>query len=415
MRALLFDPFAGISGDMTIAALLDLGLSEQWLRAFVRDLGIGDIAIDIERVRRRGIAAPHVRFRYPPEPTHRHLRHVLEIIERAHTSARAQELARQAFTRIAEAEARVHGTTIDKVHFHEVGATDAILDVLCVMAAVTELGFDTFVTRPIAVGSGWIDIEHGHYPVPAPATLGILHGLPLTGHQLVGECTTPTGAALVATLTGGAAPPPDFRVLRHGFGAGARDPEDRPNVLRLAEIELADDDVTRRAAPRDGTLWLIQADVDDLSPEYAAAAQRAVLDAGALDAVLVHLTMKKGRPGVRLEALVEEAGLAAVESMLFRATSTIGIRRWPVQRSTLERVTVERAWRGQVIRFKRVELPDGSTREKPEFDDVVRAAAALGMTPLEARTALDEPGATADAQADNNPRAAGYSTSPTQA
>src|SRR5688572_11280179 len=198
MRALLFDPFAGISGDMTLAALLDLGLSDEWLRAFVRDLGIGDITVDIERVKRRGIAAPHIRFTYPPEKAHRHLRHVVDIIDRAHMDERAKTLAKHAFTRIAEAEARVHGTTIEKVHFHEVGATDAILDIVCVMAAVAELGFTTCFTRPIAVGSGWIDIEHGRYPVPAPATLGILHGLPLTGHDLRGECTTPTGAAIVA-------------------------------------------------------------------------------------------------------------------------------------------------------------------------------------------------------------------------
>lgn len=384
MRALLFDPFAGISGDMTIAALLDLGLSEQWLRDFVHGLGVGDVDVTVERVKRRGIAAPYIRFRYPTEKAHRHLRHIVEIIDNTQTDARTRERARQAFTLIAGAEARVHGTTVEKVHFHEVGATDAILDVMCVMGGVAELGFDSFVTRPVAVGSGWVDIEHGRYPVPAPATLGILHGLPLTGHELAGECTTPTGAAILATLTGGRTAPPQFRVDRHGFGAGSRDPDDRPNVLRLAEIDVPGD--------ADASLWLIQADIDDMPAEYAAAAQQALLQAGAADAVLLPLTMKKGRPGLRLEVLADTPLLDAVERTLFRTTTTIGVRRWPVQRTVLDREVVQREWRGQPVRFKRVLLPDGSTREKPEYDDVVRAAEALGLTPYEVRTGLGEAG-----------------------
>jgi pyridinium-3,5-bisthiocarboxylic acid mononucleotide nickel chelatase len=388
LRVLIFDPFAGISGDMTIAALLDLGLDEAWLRAFVAELGIGDVELRIERVVRRGIAAPHVRFAYPPEKAHRHLRHVLEIIDRSKAPPGAKERAADAFRRIAEAEARVHGTTIEKVHFHEVGATDAILDVLCIMAGVAELGFDECRTRPVAVGSGWIDIEHGHYPVPAPATLGILRGLTVTGTELMGECTTPTGAAILATLTGGRGAPAEFAPGRIGFGAGTRDFEDRPNVLRLIEATTA---------AGTGTLWLLQADLDDLPPEYAAAAQDHLLRAGALDAVLLPTSMKKGRPGVRMEVLVPAGRLHAVEEALFLATSTIGVRRWPVERSTLPRESHEVQWRGQRVRMKSVTLPDGSTRRKPEFDDVAAAAAALGISAWEVRTALqrddrDDPG-----------------------
>jgi pyridinium-3,5-bisthiocarboxylic acid mononucleotide nickel chelatase len=381
LRALIFDPFAGISGDMTIAALLDLGLDEQWLKQFIAGLGIAGVELRVERVMRRGIAAPHIRFEYPPEKAHRHLRHVLEIIDRCNAPAAAKERAADAFRRIAEAEARVHGTTVEKVHFHEVGATDAILDILCVMAGVAELGFDECRTRPVAVGSGWIDIEHGRYPVPAPATLGILKGMPVTGTELQGECTTPTGAAILATLTQGRGAPAGFVAGRVGFGAGSADFADRPNVLRLIEATVPGEP---------DTLWLLQADVDDMSPEYAAAAQDALLRGGALDAVLVPLSMKKGRPGTRLEVLAAAARLHDIEQLLFRTTSTIGVRRWPVQRSTLERETVERDWRGHRIRWKRVLLPDGSSREKPEFDDVAAAAAALGLTPYEVRIALGD-------------------------
>ncbi|CAN5848844.1 nickel pincer cofactor biosynthesis protein LarC [soil metagenome] len=389
MRVLIFDPFAGISGDMTVAALLDLGLDEAWLHDFVAGLGLGSVSVAVERVTRRGIAAPHITFRYPPEKAHRHLRHVVEIIDRSRAPQPARDLAMAAFRRIAEAEARVHGTSVEKVHFHEVGATDAILDVLCVMAGVCHLGYEEFRTRPVSVGSGWIDIEHGRYPVPAPATLRILEGLTITGMELQGECTTPTGAALLATLTEGKPAPVEFVTGRTGFGAGTRDPADRPNVLRLIEATVP--------ASETASLWLVQADVDDLPPEYAAAAQEQLMASGAADVVLAQVSMKKGRPGLRIEVLTPADRLAEVEKALFLATSTIGLRRWPVQRSVLPRQTVEQSWRGQPIRWKRVTLPDGSRRDKPEYDDVVSAARALGLTPYQVRAEL---GVGADADGD---------------
>jgi pyridinium-3,5-bisthiocarboxylic acid mononucleotide nickel chelatase len=390
---LIFDPFAGISGDMSLAALLDLGLDEGWLHEFVGGLGLGAVGVAIERVNRRGIAAPRIAFTCPQETRHRHLRHVIEIIERSSAPERAQQLATEAFRRIALAEARIHGSTVEQVHFHEVGALDAILDVLCMMAGVCKLGFEEFRTRPVAVGSGWIDIEHGRYPVPAPATLRILEGLTLTGTELAGECTTPTGAAILATLTGGQPPPAEFVAGRTGFGAGTRDPEDRPNVLRVIEATAS--------AAGAASLWLVQADLDDLPPEYAAAAQELLLASGALDVIIAPVSMKKGRPGLRIEILTAPERLHEVEQTLFLATSTIGLRRWPVQRSVLPRQIEERVWRGQKIRWKRVQLPDGSIREKPEYDDVLSAARALGLTPYRVREALE-----VAADAGHNPRPA---------
>jgi pyridinium-3,5-bisthiocarboxylic acid mononucleotide nickel chelatase len=390
---LIFDPFAGISGDMSLAALLDLGLDEDWLHEFVGGLGLGAVGVAVERVNRRGIAAPRIVFTCPQETRHRHLRHVIEIIERSSAPERAQQLATEAFRRIAVAEARIHGTSVEQVHFHEVGALDAMLDVLCMMAGVCKLGFEEFRTRPVAVGSGWIDIEHGRYPVPAPATLRILEGLTLTGTELAGECTTPTGAAILATLTGGQPPPAEFVAGRTGFGAGTRDPEDRPNVLRVIEATAS--------AAGAASLWLVQADLDDLPPEYAAAAQELLLASGALDVIIAPVSMKKGRPGLRIEILTAPERLHEVEQTLFLATSTIGLRRWPVQRSVLPRQTEERVWRGQKIRWKRVQLPDGSTREKPEYDDVLSAARALGLTPYRVREALE-----VVADAGHNPRPA---------
>lgn len=380
MKALIFDPFAGISGDMTLAALLDLGIDADWLRAFVRDLGLGDISVKVGKVQRAGIACTKVDFELPDEHAHRHLKHVVEIIDRSNTSELTKLRAKLAFTKLAEAEAKVHGSSVEKVHFHEVGALDAILDVLCSMAAIEQLGFDEFFTRPVAVGHGFVDIAHGRFPIPAPATLNLLSGIPTTGLDIEGECTTPTGAAILSALTGGNSAPSTFITKRTGFGAGTRDPKERPNALRLIEAEI---ESTAE------TLYVVQCDIDDLTPEYAAAAQNALLLAGALDAVLVNVAMKKGRPAIRVEALVAPDQLQAVLETLFASTTTIGARYWPVRRMALVRGEDVVEWKGQSIRRKQVTLPDGSQRWKPEYDDIAKAAEVLGQTPLSVRQAVD--------------------------
>ena len=380
MRALIFDPFAGISGDMILGALIDLGLEPAWLEGFVGSLGFEGVGVVVERANRRGIDCGRVRFDLPHEHAHRHLRHIVEIVDRTAVPETVKARAIAAFTRLAEAEAGVHGTTVEKVHFHEVGALDAILDVLCAMAAIEHLGFEAFFTRPVALGSGWIEIEHGKFPVPAPATLKLLEGIPVADSGLKGECTTPTGAAILATLTGGQRPPEEVVVRRSGFGAGTRDPESHPNCLRLVACDVV--------AGTEGVIQVL-ADLDDLSPEYLPSAQAAMMAAGALDTAVLSIGMKKGRPGFRLEALVRETGLDAVLEALFRTTSTIGVRHWNVQRTVLERREENVQWRGQDVRLKRVELPGGESRTKPEFDDVERAADAVGLSPYEVRLAID--------------------------
>lgn len=378
-RALIIDPFAGISGDMFLGALVDLGLSPDWLRDFAGSLGLpGEVVV--ERADRSGISCGRVRFELPHEHAHRHLKDVLEIVERSGAPAEVRETAGRAFHRLAEAEAEVHGVTVERVHFHEVGALDSILDVLCGVAGVRELGFETCFTRPIAVGTGTVRIAHGTFPLPAPATAKLLAGLPVRETGYAEECTTPTGAALVATLTEGRRAPDEVVYGRSGFGAGTRDPEGRPNALRLIECSVPD---------RSSSVVAVQADLDDMAPEYVAAARDALVEAGALDVALLSVDMKKGRPGVRLEALAPESSLTGVLDALFLHTSTIGARHWRVQRAVLEREEETVEWRGQRIRRKRVRLPDGTSRSKPEFDDVVAAARALGLPPQEVRARLD--------------------------
>lgn len=384
VRGLIFDPFAGISGDMVLGALLDAGLESEWLIDFVRSLGLGDVAVETGRVDRRGISCGRVEFRLPHEHAHRHLPDVLRIVERSGASPSVKARAADVFQTLAEAEARVHGVSIDRVHFHEVGALDAILDVLCAVAGIEELGIERCYARPVAVGSGSVDIQHGRYPLPAPATLNLLAGFAVreTGHPE--ECTTPTGAALLAVLTERRPPPAEYTVVRSAYGAGTRDPADRPNCLRIILCDGVPDG--------DARLYMVQADIDDMSPEYLASAQDALFAAGALDVVVSAITMKKARPGMRLEALVGAAHREAVLTTLFQATSTIGARLWPVERPALQRSEEVVEWRGHRVRRKRVLLPDGTERSKPEYEDVLRAAQALGLAPFQVRMALESEG-----------------------
>lgn len=375
MRALIFDPFAGISGDMTLGALVDLGLDGGWLVALVEHWRLEGVTLRVERTKRAGIAASRALVTTPEAEPHRTLEEVLGVVAALPVPARARERATAAFRAVAEAEARVHGSDAGRVHFHEVGALDAIVDIAGTMAAVEELGLEQFFTRPVPVGTGETRMAHGILPLPAPATAELLRGMALRETGVNAECTTPTGAAILRVLTGGAPPPTEaVTLLRTGYGAGTRDPSDRPNVLRVLEVELE---------RFEQDLFLVQADLDDHDPEYLPAVREAVAEAGALDVVTLPVDMKKGRIGIRIEALVPEAAVGAVTRELFLGTSTIGVRCWPVRRERLERDVTEIEWEGQRIRVKRSRLPDGRVRCKPEFEDVLSAARALGSRPLD--------------------------------
>lgn len=385
MRGLIIDPFAGISGDMLLGALVDLGLAPDRLRTLAASLDLG-VEVEAGRTERSGIACSRVVVRAPEETAHRHLADVLEVVERADVPAAVRARAEAVFRRLAEAEAAVHGVTVDAVHFHEVGAVDAIVDVLGAVVGVHELGYEACFARPVAVGTGTVTMAHGEYPLPAPATARLLDGLEVRHTPYTEECTTPTGAALLAELTGGTRPPGDLVYGRTGFGAGSRDPGGRPNCLRLIECRIADEG---REGGRE-TVYALQADVDDLSAEYVAAARETLVTAGALDVTVVRVDMKKGRPGTRLEALAPEGRLDAVLRAFFTGTSTLGVRYWRVERAVLAREQERLEWRGHTIRVKRATLPDGSIRRKPEYDDVAAAARAEGLSPYEVRAQLRE-------------------------
>ncbi len=377
-RCLIFDPFAGISGDMILAGLIDLGLQEAWLREFVAKLSV-QAEVSVSRETRGSLSACAVSVRAPEAASPRHLKDVLAVIQAADLAEDVRKLSTTAFTRLAEVEGRLHGVAPDEVHFHEVGATDAIIDIVTAIAGVSQLGVTECFTRPVALGRGWISAAHGRLPLPAPATLQLLEGVPVFDSAFEGELTTPTGAVVLSVLSGGRRAPSSFVPVRSGFGAGSRDPQTHPNCLRLvlADLELPD------------AMCIVQADLDDMSPEYLPALTEALLASGAADVCTFPIQMKKGRTGARIELLVPESRRHDASQTLLRESTTLGLRFWRVEREVLPRATKTIQWRGHSIRIKSTLAPGGHLRYKPEYDDLIQAARATRVPALQARAEID--------------------------
>jgi uncharacterized protein (TIGR00299 family) protein len=386
-RVAIFDPFSGIAGDMTLGALLDLGLDSEWLRALPVTLGLAGTTVRVERMKRGEITGWKVDFDIPPQPHGRHLRQIRSVVDASPAPASVKERAAKAFEAIAGVEAEIHGTTVEKVHLHEVGAVDAILDVMGSIWGLHVLGVEQVYCGTIALGDGFVDAAHGRLAVPVPATLRLLEGFAVSsGPAGSGELTTPTGAALMKVLSLGGVPSA-YRVIGSGYGAGTRQLEGRANVLRvvLAELDGMDADAE--------TLVQLAADIDDMPAEYLAATADALRSDGAVDVTLLQTLMKKGRPGVRIEALCRPADADRLEQLLFRESSTIGVRRSTVSRHALVREEREVVILGHAISIKTVALPGGGVRTKPDFEDVRRVAGATGRTTWQILEALAQQGA----------------------
>ncbi|HEX2781637.1 MAG TPA: nickel pincer cofactor biosynthesis protein LarC [Gemmatimonadaceae bacterium] len=373
MPIAIFDPFSGISGDMTLGALLDVGLPADWLRALPTTLGLADVGVRIRDVRRAEIACRKVDFDIPPQPHGRGIREIRALVAAAAVPDSVRRLADECFTAIARCEGEIHGMEPEDVHLHEVGAVDAILDVVGSIWGFHELGVTDAYAGRVSLGDGTVRAAHGVLPVPAPATLKLLEGIAVKpGPDGAGELVTPTGAALLRVLTRGRTTP-EYIPLRSGFGAGSKDFPDRANALRLI---LAEPATPSRAHVRG--LVLLAADVDDMSPEHLAAAADAIRAAGALDVTLAPIVMKKGRAGSRIEVLSDPGSADELERRLLTDTTSIGVRRTTVQRTALPRETIEVDVMGHTIPVKIVIRPDGTRTAKPEHDHVARVAHATG-------------------------------------
>ena len=374
MRIAILDPFSGISGDMTLGALLGVGLDPEWLRGLPARLGLPDILVEIKEVLRGELVCWKVDFRIPPQPHGRHIAEIRELVAQSGAPANVREKADAAFWAIAVAEGEMHGMPPEEVHLHEVGAVDAILDVVGVIWGMDQIGVEQVRCGVLRVGDGTVKAAHGLLPVPAPATLKLLEGhLVSPGPEGAGELVTPTGAALVRVLSAGA-PPTLYTPLRSGFGAGTKDFPGRANALRII---LAEIDAEGAASDRESVVMLA-CDVDDMSPEYLAAAAESARAAGALDTTLIATMMKKGRAGTRIEVLCRPGDADRLERLLLTETTSIGVRRTAATRLALPRSERVVEVLGHAMRVKVVVLPDGTTRAKPEFDDVQRIALATG-------------------------------------
>jgi uncharacterized protein (TIGR00299 family) protein len=377
-RCLIFDPFAGLAGDMILAGLIDLGLSRDWLQELILGTPV-DATLSVTAVVRGAISAPLVTVETAAEQPERRLDDILAIIDSAAVDQGARETAASVFRRLADVEGAIHGVPPERIHFHEVGAADAIVDILGAAAGIAQLGVTDCFTRPVAIGRGWIDAAHGALPVPAPATLRLLEGIPVFESDFEGEITTPTGAALLSALTGGKPAPGLFVPVRSGFGAGTRDPSTHPNCLRLV---LADLQVP-------GPMFVLQADIDDMSPEFLPPLVQSLFDAGATDVSSHPVQMKKGRTGLRIEVLAHGAAIDSVQNAILSESTTLGLRFWHVQRQVLPRTTNRIEWRGFSIRIKSSVDADGHVRHKAEYDDIIAAAQALDIPPLRAKEEIE--------------------------
>ena len=378
MRIAYVDCASGISGDMTLGALIDAGVDLAAVQAGIDSLGLPSCRLVVQETKKCGFRATQLTVEHEPEHKHRHLHHIEEMIAGSVLSERQRELALRIFGKLAEAEAKVHGTTIQKVHFHEVGAVDSIADIVGSAIAWDLLGVERIVCSPVPTGTGFVQIAHGRCSIPAPATGELLRGVPLADFAAEGELTTPTGAAIVAALVDEFGPLPAMTVEAIGYGAGQKD-FSHPNLLRL----LVGETTATAAATTSDTIVLLETNLDDATGEAIGHATELLWRAGALDVSTTPLAMKKNRPGVLLAVQCRPADAEALAGILFRETMALGLRRSTLERMTLPRKSVSVATSHGEVAGIVATLPDGSQRFSPEYDACAKLAVERSL-PLEA-------------------------------
>ncbi len=429
MRIAYLDCFSGISGDMFLGALVDAGVSAKLLEDTVATLDIG-ARLKISRVTRSGISATKVdvytngekdlpreifwekqerqqthshadTHSHGPAHSHTHDHHhevdhshgrtlpeIRRIIDHASISATARQTAIKIFEALGQAEAEIHNTSIDQVHFHEVGAVDAMVDIVCAAVGAESLAIDEWICSPLNVGGGTVKCAHGTLPVPAPATLKLLSNAPVYSSGPQVELVTPTGAAIVKTLASRFTPFPAMKIEKAGYGAGTRNFPDHPNLLRLTIGETAQaEEASKLAGTASETIAVLEANLDDLSPQVLAYAMERLLTEGALDVFSVPIQMKKSRPGALLTVLAKTEDASRLTNLIFAETTTLGVRRCEEQRQTLSRrwETVATTW--GPVRIKIANMNGSISNYAPEYEDC-RKLAEANHVPL--KTVLQE-------------------------
>jgi len=369
MKIAYGDLIGGVSGDMFVAALLDLGLSLNKLKTELGKIPTLKFALKVTTKTVHSIRATQLHVACARKNSPRSWKQIRDLIERSKLDSEIKKMGADIFTRLAEAEAKIHGVAIEKVHFHEDGATDSIVDIMAVAIGIHELGIDSFHFSRIPLGWGITRSMHGPLPVPGPATLELLKGLPVFGVDLESETVTPTGAAIVRTLGKTFGAQPYMTIERTGYGTGQKEFPNRPNLFRLI---LGDDD----SAGEQEQMLVIETNIDDMNPQLYDHVMDRLFEAGARDVFLSSIQMKKNRPATLLTVICEPSSGQSLAKIIFQETSTIGIRSYPVSRMILRRELKKVKTRFGEVTVKIVEQPDGSRRATPEYDDLKRIAAA---------------------------------------
>jgi uncharacterized protein (TIGR00299 family) protein len=383
MKLAYFDCFSGISGDMTLGALVDAGCAVEHLRAELRGLQVPGWDLTAEKVWKNGMAATYVKVKTEDQSKHRSLSAILEILEKSGLAPGVRERAGAIFRKLGEAEARVHDVPVEKIHFHEVGAVDAIVDIVGACIGFETLGIEKFACSALNVGGGTAKMAHGVFPVPAPATANLLQGKPTYSNGVQKELVTPTGAAIVATLCDSFGPQPGMSVSAIGYGAGTADLEGQPNVVRIMigeEVGVAKSE-EKGAQPGlavplgfDEEIAVIEANLDDMNPQIYGYFLEKALGAGALDVYTTPVQMKKNRPGTLLTVLCKPQDTNALMSLIFAETTTFGVRTYRAQRRVLPREWVNVGTEFGEVRIKVSRVNGRILHVAPEFEDCRKLA-----------------------------------------
>jgi len=369
MKILYFDCFSGVSGDMTLAALLDLGLPLERLEEELKKLGLKNYSLEVCPGSRSGIGALGLEVKVGPhEEHHRHFSDIREMISRSSLEPGVKERSLAVFQRLAEAEARVHKKKVEEVHFHEVGAVDSIVDIVGTAIGIDFFRPDRIYASELPMGWGFVNCQHGRLPLPAPATVEVLKGYPVKSVDVEGELVTPTGAAIVATLSSKTTAFPAMKVERIGYGMGKKEFPDRPNLLRLILGEATEAFQADRA-------MVLESNIDDMNPEFYDYLMERLFQRGALDVSLSPLQMKKNRPGTLLRVIAEEKDADALSELILHESTTLGVRSFPVSRKKLPREVRKVETRYGKVRVK----VSGEVRFQPEYDDCRRIAREKGV------------------------------------
>lgn len=387
MRTLYFDCFAGASGNMILGAMLGLGVGRAQLESELDKLGLPNVSLKVENVDRSGISAIHVQVLAPDQKDHRHHSDILSIIESSNLSQSVKQRSIEIFTRLADAEATVHGIAREKVHFHEVGAIDAIVDIVGACICFELLGIERFVCSKIHVGSGFVDMEHGRFPVPPPAVAELLRNVPVYSTELLGELITPTGAAIISTISEAYGPLPEVSLQSTSYGAGSRTYEKFPNVLR---VMLGETEQIAKAKTDIDDLLLMETNLDDISPQVLSYVMERAFALGVLDCWFTPIQMKKNRPATMISVLCSKDKRELISGLLYSETTTLGLRIREVERECLSREIRSVATQFGPVDVKLAYYEGKLVNAMPEFEQVKKIAIEAGLPLKDVQTEVLE-------------------------